>query len=337
MSKIFNTEFNDNELRNIIKEELDKQTAVIKLELDKQTNAISSMLNSVITILTTSTVEVPKEPVVEPPVVPPVVPPITPPTVKESYYVSDGIHFIKIPVSKFCIRYHDKSKRAGTGNYFNLGFFANFSESVNGSSIAFTLPVANLVCDINQADVHSVAWKYLVESGRGVVNGKLIFPANTSGTDFKGKNVSTLVIDVNNKVSIAKLQTYGNLLSINGASIKYAVSGVPIIVDGKDGKWTAECVPEGWGSGAVAAAWHTALGVKKSEPDFIYCIAFRTTTGNMLNTGGKSESWSLLGKYGFETVLKMDGGGSFYFKYGSVILEDPTRPGDRRISNIVQL
>ena len=109
---------------------------------------------------------------------------------------------------------------------------------------------------------------------------------------------------------------------------QYAMSGVPLIVDGRDGKWIAEAQPEGWGADNMRATWHTAIACKKSEPDYIYALGFQTTSANMLSTG---ESWKLFSKYGFESMLKLDGGGSFIFKVDSMLNQTTE---DRQISTI---
>ena len=242
------------------------------------------------------------------------------------YFAIGAVHAVRIPVEKFRIVYFDKAKNSGYGDYFNLGFFGG---GYKEGGIAFTLPAANLVCDIDVADFSSKPyWKYLVEPGRKVENGKLYFPAVANvGPEFKGKAVSTLCVYDDGRCAVEKLTTI-----MDKPGLAYAVSGVPLVVDGRDGKWAAECQPEGWTAGAMYATWHTALAIK--EPGYVYGLAFQTATSNMLNSGGRSEIWEMLGSYGFKHVLKMDGGGSFKFKCGNVELGTTE---NRQISNIVQL
>ena len=241
------------------------------------------------------------------------------------YYSDNDVRFVKIPVDKFRISYFDKPKNSGYGSYFNLGFFGG---GYKESGVTFTLPAANLVCDIDVAEFSvKPYWKYLVEPGRKVENGKLYFPSTHNvGSEFKGKAVSTLCVYSNGDCTVEKLATI-----VNKPSLAYAVSGVPLIADGKDGKW-ADCQAEGWSSGSMYSTWHTALALK--EPGYVYGLAFYTTTSNMLNSGGRSEIWEMLGGYGFRHVLKMDGGGSFKFRYKSIELGTSE---NRQISNIVQL
>ena len=254
----------------------------------------------------------------------PIIPPKSP---SIDYYTDKGIHFVRIPVKMFNIRYFDKAKRAGTGNYFNLGFFAGgFREK----EYIFTLPVANLICDINISEFSSRPyWKYLVEPGRKVESNKLYIPAtHSASSEFKNKAVSTLCVYSDYSVQVEKLTTI-----LGKSHLIYAISGIPLIVNGKDGKWY-DCLVEGWSSGAMYGTWHTALAIDDAEPDYIYGLAFQTTSANMLNANGRSEIWEMLGPYGFTHVLKMDGGGSFYFKYNGVELGTPE---NRQINTIIQL
>ena len=225
------------------------------------------------------------------------------------YYEENGVHFLEIPIEKFKIKYFDKAKVTNNfSNYFNLGYFqAGFKEDGK----IFTLPVANLVCDIVESEISAVVMKYLKE--RKVANGKLYWNCDQNvEAQFKGKSVSTLVIDQNG-VHIAK---YNRL----GENVKYAVSGAPVISGGNKVSWT-DVASEGWGDDIKSNTWHGLLAIKNGK---IVYIALQTSWDGIFNK---------IQGYGYTNVIKIDGGGSFIFvKDGKTIANG--RNENRQINNI---
>ena len=231
------------------------------------------------------------------------------------YYVDNGIHFVEIPINNFKIQYWDKPKKnSSPSSCFNLGYFGVFSDG----GTTFTLPVANLVADINEKDVSPVALKYLKE--REVKNGKLRFYCSqNSGAQFKNKAVSTLVLDDKG----AHIAQYNKLPS----NVKYAVSGAPIVVDGKDPSWSSYVSKEGWDSSIARATWHGFLALKENSK--IYYIAMQTTSSNCFIS---SEVYNRLNKYGFADIIKIDSGGSFIFNYNGKMIASTSE--NRKVNNI---
>ena len=225
------------------------------------------------------------------------------------YYEENGIHFLEIPIAKFKIEYFDKPKVTSSfSNYFNLGYFqAGFNEEGK----TFTLPVANLVCDIVESEIPEVVMKYLKE--RKVVNGKLYWNCDQNvEAQFKGKNVSTLII-YQNMAHIAKC----NRLADN---VKYAVSGAPVIAGGNKVPWNVVS-SEGWGEDIKSSTWHGLLTVKNGK---IIYVALNTSWDGI---------YDKIRSYGFTNVIKVDGGGSFIFvKEGKTIANG--RNENRQINNI---
>lgn len=197
----------------------------------------------------------------------------------------------------FAIVYWDKSKKKGTAeSYINGGFFAPFAEQGEN----FTLPVGNLVCDIDINTLPPVAAKYLVAH---VKNRKLRWSVNNNaGKQFLGKAVTTLVY-----------QNYGNVYVKEMTSAPdnclYAISGIPVIRDGVDVSYTNFVKPQGWDASPFYATTRNLLGLKKGE---IYIVNGTSKTSNFV---ASSEVYDALKPFGFEQLVALDGGGSTYHKY----------------------
>lgn len=226
----------------------------------------------------------------------------------------NGITMYKINPKYFKIVYVDKPKTTLTySNYFNLGYFGNYKED----GTTFTLPVANLVADINENDVSPVALKYLKE--RKVENGKLYFYCNKNTTDqFRNKDVSTLIVMNDNTVQIDQYN------SLYDNDVKYAVSGCPIIINGKQAT-SDQCKNEGWDDSITRPTCHGCLGIKDG---YIYYFGIDTISRNCIKYG---EIYEKIYDFGFTDLIKVDGGGSYYYKIDGVT--DSTI-GDRKINNI---
>lgn len=231
-------------------------------------------------------------------------------------YSHDGLTFQR--VRDFAVRYHDLPKKtaafSGSGE-INGGFFAYFKSS---DGVEFTLPVANLVCDIGE--IPSAAAKYLTPYVSG---GKLRYGcANNQTSQFKGKKVSTLVVPSSGAPYVADV-------SEPPAGCKYAVSGVPTVRDGDDVDYYNYVKAQGWDDSCMYATYRHWLGVRNGE---IWCISGKTSTGNYIYG---MEFWKKVRDEGFDDVICLDGGGSWYWKPESGTAK--ATAGNRSVNNKVRI
>lgn len=218
-------------------------------------------------------------------------------------------------VKDFSIKYWDKSKKKGiVSSYVNGGFWAPFKE--NG--VAFTLPVANLVCDISLSDVKSVAKKHLENYVKG---GKLRYnTTDNASSEFRGKRVSTLVLPTNGTPYVAEIMAAP-------ADARYAISGIPVIRGGVDVSFSNFVMPQGWDMSPFYATSRNFIGLKGST---IYIVSGTSKTDNFVGT---SEVYEKLKDFGFDELIALDGGGSFYHKYNG---KADFVWSDREVNNIVE-
>lgn len=218
------------------------------------------------------------------------------------------------PASRFKILMVDKPKLVCGEDTANAGFFGNYSEQGD----KFTLPVGHLVCDYAAESEHT---RFYCEQ-RGRFDGdKFSFDCSTwayMNENHQGKALSTLVIK-DGKASI--------LDAVTLPDADYAISGVPVLRNGGDCKWGAYVTKQGWSAGTVRATWHTFVGVK-DDPAVVWVMGMKTTTDNMVKT---SEAFNAFKALGFVDVIKVDGGGSFYFNEGGNITATEE---NRRINTI---
>ena len=215
----------------------------------------------------------------------------------------------------FSIKYWDKSKKKGTvSSYINGWFWAPIKE--NG--VAFTLPVANLVCDISLSDVKSVAKKHLEKYVKG---GKLRYSTTDNASpEFRGKRVSTLVLPTNGTPYVAEIIAAP-------ADARYAISGIPVIRGGVDVSFSNFVLPQGWDMSPFYATSRNFIGLKGST---IYIVSGTSKTSNFVGT---SEVYEKLKDFGFDELIALDGGSSFYHKYNG---KADFVWGDREVNNIVE-
>lgn len=217
-------------------------------------------------------------------------------TVKnEKFVLFNNTYIFPIDIAKFKIKYFDKAKRYGTDipSYFNLGYFGNFAHN----KTKFTLPGGNLVADIDTNEIPKDVLPYLKE--RKIANGKFYMSVNqNAGTQFKNKKVSTLIIEN----GIPRVEKIGEVKD----SYQYAVSGVPVMLNGKK---ITEYTSEGWEKGVGRPTYHSCIGIKDKK---LYYFPVYTTSGDCISSG---EIYDKVKGFGFTDVLKMDGGGSAYFKF----------------------
>lgn len=212
----------------------------------------------------------------------------------------------------FGIEYHDAGKKNVSGSeerYINGGFFGAYK----GSLGTFTLPVANLVCDIGR--IAPDAEKYIKPYVKG---GKLRYGCNNNAsTQFHGRKVSTLVKTSSGKVYIADM-------SEPPSDAIYAISGVPTVRDGDDVDYYNYVKAQGWDESCMYATYRNWLGVRNGK---IWVISGKTATRNYIYG---MEFWKKIRGERFDDVICLDGGGSYVRKTGT---GKHTTTGNRRINN----
>jgi hypothetical protein len=214
----------------------------------------------------------------------------------------------------FSVRYWDKSKKKGDADsYINGGFWAPFAE--NG--INFTLPVGNLVADIDIASVPLVAAKYL---GQHVVNRRLVWSVNNNaGQQYYGRKVTTFVVPRNGSPYMAELNA-------PPSDCRYAVSGIPVIRDGVDVSYKNFVVPQGWDASPFYATERNFIGIKGTA---VYIVSGKSKKENFVSS---SEVYDALKPFGFEQLAALDGGSSYYHKYNG---KADTVWSDRNVNNLI--
>lgn len=232
-------------------------------------------------------------------------------------YTHDGLTFQR--VKDFAIRYHDKPKKTtafpGSGE-ISGGFFAYFKSAAGKE---FTLPVANLVCDIID-DTPAPAQKYL---DMYISGEKLRYSTLVNQTaQFKGKKVSTLVVPSSGA-------PYVEDLASPPAGCKYAISGVPTVRDGDDVDYYNYVKAQGWDDSCMYATYRHWLGVRNGE---IWCISGRTWTKNYIYG---MEFWKKVRDEGFDDIICIDGGGSWYWKPKGGTAK--ATAGNRNINNKIRI
>lgn len=211
--------------------------------------------------------------------------------------------------------YLDAAKNKIPGNNAcNADFFGNYKRG----KTTYTLPRGNLVCDMGSykipADVEQDLAQYIKA-------GKLRYDCgdNAADSQFLRNNVSTLVIPSSGNPYVADIQAVP-------AAAKYAVSGVPCIRHGDDVDWKNYVVPQGWLPDTVRNERHNWIGVRDGE---IWLITGKSAakSGNMIYG---MWFWELMRDEGFDDVIKLDGGGSYFCRIGGKVM--PGSSGTRRIN-----
>lgn len=232
------------------------------------------------------------------------------PTVYKNSYDKDGITYTR--AKDFAIIYHDKDKRkGGVKRYINGGFFANY-RSEDGE--VYTLPVANLACDIK--DIPAAAKGNLFEH---VYGNHLVYSiADNSTKQFAGKKVSTLLVPYSGKPTIERVDKIPS-------GIKYAVSGVPVVINKKPVDMSYVNA-EGWDGSTTYGTSRNMLGIRNGE---IWVLTLKTTSANYIKSG---EVWRKIQGEGFENVIALDGGGSYIRVEG---IKRRSTGGSRAVNNII--
>lgn len=183
--------------------------------------------------------------------------------------VNNNLHILEMHKSIFKILDWNKGKRTvSIKNYCNAGFFA--------AGRTTTEPMGNLVID-------------------GVVKSET---CNSYG-NLANHKLHTFYIDNNNKLGYEVTDTMQN------KNYKYAISGIPVTLNGEDVSWSKVVKPQGWSGGELYNTKHICLAFKG---DSIYVIGIATKKKRAPDV--ITEIWKTLKPYQFDTVLKLDGGGS---------------------------
>lgn len=210
------------------------------------------------------------------------------------YSIVNDIRIVEVPARDFRVVLYDEKKKAMGANRCNAGFFGNYTEQGE----KFTLPVGHLICDVEAAS----KWVHHYCGMRGkMVGGRLWQSANSHPNEFHGKRLSTLVVS-DGRADIVDLIDAPTLA-------QYAISGVPIIRNGQPVEYVA-AQAQGWNASSLYSTLHIFVGLKSQVAQNIYVLAMKTTTGNMMTT---REAYRKLKALGMQDVIKLDGGGSFYF------------------------
>lgn len=230
-------------------------------------------------------------------------------------YSENGVHIAEAPASCCVIEILDAVKSKMPEDAANAGFFATYKED----GVQFTLPVAHLTADFG--DLSAPALKYMKE--RGTVEGsKWRFNAAKWGymNDFQGKAISTLYIQ-DGKARIAETAEL--------EQSDYAVSGVPIIRNGKASTIT-DATAQGWTSGSLYATQHIFVGIKEAA-DTLYIMHLTTKTVNLVSSKEAAAKFLAMG---FKDVIKLDGGGSTRWQFDGTVQKNIV---DRQIHNIIRI
>lgn len=188
--------------------------------------------------------------------------------------------------SDFELKVCDKRKKdINEPIYFNAGYFA----WIGGGK---TMPVGNLV-----------------------VNGEIITDSASQATwlNTARHKLTTLVIHNNNTIEFIKVD---NMKTV--PDVKYAISGVPIIRNGKKVS-LAEIKTEGYFGSEVYDTWHSFIGVKRGKLVYVGMKC------------GFDQMYKTMTELGISDAIKLDGGGSFIDTYNG---EETATSENRRINNI---
>lgn len=231
-------------------------------------------------------------------------------TQERTNYTVNGLTICR--ADDFGIEYHDAGKKnVSEDRYINGGFFGAYK----GALGVFTLPVANLVCDIGR--IAPDAEKYIKPYVRG---GKLRYGCNdNASTQFHGKKVATLVKTSSGKVYVADLAE-------PPSDAIYAISGVPTVRGGDDVDYYNYVKAQGWDESCMYATYRNWLGVRDGK---IWVISGKTSTRNYIYG---MEFWEKIRGEKFEDVICLDGGGSYVRKTGT---GKYATTGNRRINNYI--
>ena len=217
-----------------------------------------------------------------------------------TYKTINGIRIAEVPASQLRVILYDDRKKSMGRNRCNAGFFSTPSEN----NVKFTLPVGHLACDYEAAEKWT---RHYCEERGTFVGDKYRFDSGSWAfmNPTHGRAVSTLLLS-RGKARIADVVDLPR-------DCDYAISGVPVMRSGGDVKFKTYVKGQGWNGQELRATWHVFVGLKQAESDTVFVMAMRTLTSNLVYS---AEAFKKFKALGFYDVIKLDGGGSFYFNAG---------------------
>lgn len=233
------------------------------------------------------------------------------------YYKEDNLHIIECEVEEFSIVLENKKKKDIEHETFvNGNFFGSYDEG----SENFTLPAGHLIADDNLSGY----WSRFYCKERGEFkNNKFYFDSGKWKymNPLFNKSISTFIIE-NSNCFIKEVQFIED-------SYKYAVSGIPVIREGKDVSFSRDVLIQGWNGSELYNTKHIFIGLKENSKT-IYIIGYKSNSSNLILS---SEVYNILKKKNFYDVIKLDGGGSYYFKYNGNVIDSTLE--NRRINAVI--
>lgn len=233
------------------------------------------------------------------------------------FSIENDIYIAEVSAKDFKILLYDGRKKAMGANRCTGGFFGNYSEKGE----RFTLPVGHLVCDY--AATSELTEHYCRQRG-SLLNGRFWFDSGAWSfmNELHGKKLATLIV-TEDGASVQDQERVPKLCN-------YAISGVPVLRNGTQVPYLV-VKQQGWSDSSLYATHHTFVGVKERNASTIYVMGMRTTSGNLVSTGEAARKFRALG---LRDVIKLDGGGSFYFNAAGHALATGE---NRRICTIIDL
>lgn len=235
------------------------------------------------------------------------------------YFRQNNMDIVAVPANNLSVVMVDTAKRnINMTNYVNAGFFANYKE--NGE--LFTLPVAHIKAQY-KADC---PYTNLYTNQRGTKDNGIVTMDSSvykSGNEaFYRKAISTLTITD----GTACIEDLTHLPE----NVQYAISGVPIMRNGKDVTFRTYVANQGWVAGNVRATWHTFVGLKSSPATTVYIIGMETKKPNTILS---AEAYKTFKAMGFVDVIKLDGGGSYIMTINGRTVSSTNE--NRRINSVL--
>ena len=211
------------------------------------------------------------------------------------FSIENGIRIVEVPAWDFRVILYDGKKKAMGPDRCTGGFFGKYKDE---DGAQYILPAGHVVCDYAATNERV----RLRCEQRGIFRGGRLYYTTT----LNGKPLSTLIV----RNGSAKIQESAGAT----VSCSYAISGIPVLRDGKAVD-LATATLQGWDRSSLRATMHIFLGIKSSPADTIYVLGMKTTTGNLLESG---EAARKLKAMGFYDAIKLDGGGSYYLNAGGI-------------------
>ncbi len=199
--------------------------------------------------------------------------------------VNNHLHEIKTPISRFKIERLCKAKRnASFGDYITGMFFV---PAGNDPTWGPTMPVGNFYAEGHP----SMQAKYIP----------------TWIKEHREKKLSTFFVYKDDSVKFERTSE----LDGRTTNLKYALSGIPMLLGGKEVSMSRDIVPEGYGDDKFYNTWHTLVSFKEG---YAYIYAWRNTKSG--GAAATTELYNLFSGYGFDNMIMLDGGGSFILNVG---------------------